>query len=174
MRAAAEQQRASVAAQLDATRKQAQSLGASLIPWEPIQSLADKPACDPLPDSVVTPLIESAARSNGVQTDLIRAVIEQESGLRPCSESSKGAQGLMQLMPETADELGVADPFDPKQNIDAGAKHLKQLLDKYKGDLSQALGAYNAGANAASEAGGVPDIPETREYVNAILKKLAK
>ena len=78
----------------------------------------------------------------------------------------------MQLMPETALELGVADPFDPKENVEAGAKYLKQLLDRYKGDLSQALGAYNSGPSTVDQAGGVPNIQETRSYVDAILKRM--
>ena len=77
----------------------------------------------------------------------------------------------MQLMPETAAELGVANPFDPKQNVDGGARFLKQLLDKYKGDLPQALGAYNAGPKTVDGSGGVPDLQETREYVDAILAR---
>ena len=78
----------------------------------------------------------------------------------------------MQLMPDTAAELNVADPFDPKQNIEAGAKYLKQLLDKYKGDVPQALAAYNAGPGRDRPCQGMPDIPETRAYVDAILQKL--
>jgi soluble lytic murein transglycosylase-like protein len=78
----------------------------------------------------------------------------------------------MQLMPETALELGVSDPFDPKESLSGGAKFLKQLMDKYKGDLSKALGAYNAGPKAVDLAGGIPDIQETKDYVDAILKKL--
>jgi soluble lytic murein transglycosylase-like protein len=78
----------------------------------------------------------------------------------------------MQLMPETAGELSVKDPFDPKENIAAGARYLKQLLDKYKGDTRLALAAYNAGPNAVDAASGVPDIAETRDYVEAILKKI--
>jgi soluble lytic murein transglycosylase-like protein len=78
----------------------------------------------------------------------------------------------MQLMPDTAADLNVNDVFDPKQNIAAGAKYLKQLLDKYKGDNKLALAAYNAGPAAVDAANGVPDIPETRDYVDAILKRL--
>ena len=78
----------------------------------------------------------------------------------------------MQLMPDTAGSLGVKDPFDPQQSIEAGARYLKQLLDKYKGDLKLALGAYNAGPAAVDAAGAIPDIPETHDYVDAILKKI--
>jgi soluble lytic murein transglycosylase-like protein len=118
-------------------------------------------------------MIDAAAQSHSVQPKLLRAVMEQESGLRPCALSSKGAQGLMQLMPDTAGQFGVDDAFDPKQNIEGGARYLKELLDKYKGDLPLALGAYNAGPASVDQAGKVPDIPETRDYVAAILKKLA-
>ena len=116
--------------------------------------------------------IETTAKAQDVKPELLRAVMEQESAYRPCAVSSKGAQGLMQLMPATAQELGVIDPFDPKENISAGAKFLKQLMDKYAGDLPKALGAYNAGPANVDQAGGVPDIPETKNYVDAILKKM--
>jgi len=121
----------------------------------------------------LTPMIDAAAQTHSVQPKLLRAVMEQESAYRPCAVSVKGAQGLMQLMPDTSGKLGVEDPFDPKQNIEAGARYLKELLDKYKGDLPRALGAYNAGPSTVDQAGQVPDIPETRDYVAAILKKLA-
>jgi len=127
--------------------------------------------CDPLDEARVNPLIEDAAKQQNLEAKVIRAVIEQESAVRPCAVSAKGAQGLMQLMPETAAGLGVANPFDPKQNVDAGARYLRQLLDKYKGDMGLALGAYNAGPRTVDDAGGVPDIQETREYVDAILAK---
>ena len=83
-----------------------------------------------------------------------------------------GARGLMQIMPDTAGDLNLKDVFDPKENIAAGSKYLKQLLDKYKGDNKLALAAYNAGSAAVDAANGVPDIQETRDYVDAILKKI--
>jgi len=129
----------------------------------------EPPDCDPLAENLVNPLIEDAAKSHSLDPKLLSAVIGHESAFRPCAVSAKGAQGLMQLMPETAAELGVTNPFDPKQNLDGGARYLKQLIEKYKGDLPKALGAYNAGPKAADESGGVPDLPETREYVDAIL-----
>jgi soluble lytic murein transglycosylase-like protein len=174
----AEQQRAAVAKQREAVQKQAESVGARLKPWgESITESgpafeAEKPACDPLADAVSTPLIDGAAQQQGIDTKLLRAVIEQESGFRPCAISPKGAQGLMQLMPATAEQFNVDDPFDPRQSIEGGAKYLKQLLDKYKGDMPQTLAAYNAGPGATDLAKGVPDIPETRAYVDAILQKL--
>ena len=130
------------------------------------------PRLDGRTDAVAAPLIDGAAQQQGVDAKLLRAVIDQESGFRPCAVSTKGAQGLMQLMPATAEELKVDDPFDPKQSIDGGARYLKQLLDKYKGDIPQTLAAYNAGPGATDQAKGVPDIPETRAYVDAILQKL--
>ena len=166
--------RASIEKQRAAVRQQAQTAGATLIPWSPAPNpgAASEPPCDAIADAEVTPLIETAAKTNTLQVKLVRAVIEQESGFRPCAVSPKGAQGLMQLMPETAGELSVKDPFDPKENIAAGARYLKQLLDKYKGDTRLALAAYNAGPNAVDAASGVPDIAETRDYVEAILKKI--
>jgi soluble lytic murein transglycosylase-like protein len=103
---------------------------------------------------------------------LLRAVIERESAYRPCVVSPAGAQGLMQLMPATAGEFGVDNPFDPGQNIDAGAKYLKQLMERYKGDLGLALAAYNAGPTTVDRSAGSPAIPETQDYVRAILDKL--
>jgi soluble lytic murein transglycosylase-like protein len=177
MRAAIEKQRAATAAQREAVRKQAEMAGARLAPWTPaiappIDSV--EPVCDPVADAVVTPVVEDAAKAQSLEPKLLRAIIEQESGFRACAVSAKGAEGLMQLMPKTSEQLGVTDPFDVKQNIEAGAKYLKGLLDKYKGDLAQALGAFNAGPAAADQAAGIPPIPETRDYVDAILKKVGK
>lgn len=174
----AELQRAAMDKQRVAAQTQAASVGARLKPWgDPVTESgpafeSENVACDPLADADTTPLIDGAAQKEGVDAKLLRAVIDRESGFRPCAVSTKGAQGLMQLMPATADELNVADPFDPKQNIDAGAKYLKQMLDKYKGDIPQALAAYNAGPAAADQAKGMLDLPETRSYVDAILQKL--
>ncbi len=128
--------------------------------------------CEPAPDAEVVPAFHEAARREGLQPELLAAVIRQESAFRPCAVSEKGAQGLMQLMPATVAEFGVKDPFDIKQNIDAGAKYLKQLLGRYDGDLAKALGAYNAGPGRVDAAGGVPPIPETTAYVDEILKSL--
>ncbi|MBZ5725581.1 MAG: lytic transglycosylase domain-containing protein [Acidobacteriia bacterium] len=178
MRAAMEKQRAAVAIQRAAVRRQAETMGVWLPPsTNDPAAVASAPAaapppCEPIADAVVAPLIDSAAKAHEVQPKLLRAVIEQESALRPCAVSVKGAQGLMQLMPSTAEQFGVHDPFDPKENIEAGAKYLKQLLDKYKGDIAQALGAYNSGPATVDQAGGIPDIRETRDYVDAILQKI--
>ncbi|MBV8905146.1 MAG: lytic transglycosylase domain-containing protein [Acidobacteriia bacterium] len=168
-------QRAAMDIQREATRKQTEAL--RLEPLVHTLQPSAAPAefeCDPIPDADVNPLIEGAAKSNNLQTDLLRAVIRQESQFRPCAVSNKGAEGLMQLMPSTAQEFSVDDPFDPKQSIEGGAKYLKQLFDKYKGKLDLVLGAYNAGPAAVDEVKGVPDIPETRNYVQAILNGLGK
>src|SRR5581483_940451 len=117
-------------------------------------------------------LIEEAARRENLKPDLLRGIIRQESGARPCAVSAKGAEGLMQLMPATSAEFGVSDPFDPKQNIQAGAKFLKQLLTRYSGDVTKALAAYNAGSARVDQADGVPAIRETMHYVSSILGSL--
>jgi|SRR5579862_1937646 len=129
--------------------------------------------CDPLPEAQIAPVFLEAAQREGLEPALLSAVIKQESGFRPCAISQKGAQGLMQLMPETAEQLGIKDPFDVKQNIDGGAKFLKELITRYSGDLSLALGAYNAGAGKVDAAGGaVPPIAETENYVKEILNNM--
>jgi hypothetical protein len=140
------------------------------IPFPPRE--AGTADCEPLPAEHLDPLIADAAEKTGIDAELVRAVIDRESAGRPCALSAKGAQGLVQLMPATADELDVDDPFDPKQNVEAGAKLLKSLLERYKNDPALALGAYNAGSERVDQAGGVPAIPETMDYVTAILDKL--
>jgi soluble lytic murein transglycosylase-like protein len=125
--------------------------------------------CDPLPAPEVESLVGETAERDGLSADLLRSVMKQESGFRPCAVSSKGAMGLMQLMPATAEQFGIQDPFDPAGNLDAGARFLKQLLTKYGGDLPKALGAYNAGPSKVDAAGDVPAIPETMDYVRQIL-----
>ena len=167
MREALEMQKASLARQRLAIRLQAQTAGARMIPDD-----SAEPVCEAVGDPVVGPLIEGAAKAQQLDPKLIRAVVAKESGFNPCAVSKKGALGLMQLMPATAEQLGLSNVFDPKGNIDAGSKYLKQLLDRYGGDLAKALGAYNAGPSVVDQAGGTPDIPETREYVDGILKML--
>jgi soluble lytic murein transglycosylase-like protein len=170
MREALEQQKASIAKQQQAVRQQAQTAGVRLTPWE--SAALVEAACDPIAESDVAPLIEKAAKTNKLEPKLIRAVIEKESGFRPCAVSPKGAQGLMQIMPATAGDLGIHDVFDPGQNIDAGARFLRQLLDKFGGDLAKTLGAYNAGPAAVDAIGAIPAIPETQDYVDSIMKGL--
>lgn len=113
-------------------------------------------------------LVHAAAERHRVDPVLIRAVIEAESNWNPQAVSSKGAQGLMQLVPGTAGDLGVNDPFDPEQNVDGGVRYLRMLLEKYGGDLDRALAAYNAGPGAVERAGGVPNYRETRNYVQKV------
>lgn len=139
---------------------------------EPSSSSLQAP-CDPLPQSDVDGLIRDASSRQGLKEDLVRAVMQRESGFRPCAVSAKGAQGLMQIMPATAAELGVKNPFDPGENVHAGARLLKQLIERYKGNLELALSAYNAGAGRVDREGAVPDIPETRDYIRDILGKLS-
>jgi soluble lytic murein transglycosylase-like protein len=135
---------------------------------------AAPPDCDPLPAKDVDALVDHAAKQEKVEARLIHAVMEQESAFKPCAISDKGAQGLMQLMPTTASNLNVTDAFDPSQNVGAGAKLLRLLLDKYKGDTRLALSAYNAGDGRVDQAGSVPDIQETQDYVASIMNRLAK
>ena len=114
--------------------------------------------------------IEIAARTHGIDANLIRAVIRAESSYRPDAVSRAGAMGLMQLMPGTAASLGVTDPFDIRQNIDAGTRYLVRQLERFNGDLSLALAAYNAGPNAVIRHGGIPPFPETQNHVPRVLR----
>jgi soluble lytic murein transglycosylase-like protein len=129
------------------------------------------PACQPMAEDELKPLIADSAKAQGVKPEVIRAVIHRESDSYACAVSEKGALGLMQLLPEVAQQFG-ADPLDPKQNVQAGTKYLKQLMTRYKGDLRLALAAYNAGPQRVDADKKVPDIPETIAYVDAILKDL--
>lgn len=115
------------------------------------------------------PLIADAARRYGVDPALVAGVIESESGFNARATSSAGAKGLMQLMDGTARGLGVADSYDPVQNVNGGTKFLRQLLDRYNGDARLALAAYNAGGGAVDRYGGVPPYPETQRYVPRVL-----
>jgi soluble lytic murein transglycosylase-like protein len=114
------------------------------------------------------------ARDNGVDPSLVKAVALVESGFNAKAVSSKGARGLMQLLPETAKQYGVSDLQDPYQNLRAGAAHLRGLLDEFDGNVTLALAAYNAGSGAVRRYGGVPAYAETRDYVKKIEGKLGR
>jgi hypothetical protein len=175
MAASLEKQRVSITSQVDSLIGRPTSPAASFftVPWIDFPSFV-LPPCDPLPGEQLDKLVDESSKQEGVEPDLIRAVINQESGARPCAISPKGAQGLMQLMPATSLQFGVRDPFDPKQNVDGGAKLLKQLLGKYNGDMKLTLAAYNAGSGRVDSVGGIPSIPETMNYVVDVLSKLPK
>lgn len=130
--------------------------------------------CQRLPEDQLRDLIADAARNEGVNPHLLRAVIRRESAFLPCAVSVKGAQGLMQLMPATQQTLGVTDGFDPAQNVAAGTRFLRDLLVRYRGDIRLALAAYNAGPGRVEPGGQIPNFPETRAYVSAILADLRK
>ena len=141
--------------------------------WSGPSMLPLPPDCPPMEDSESEPLVRAAAARHQLNPELIKAVIRQESGFRPCAISEKGAMGLMQVMPDTAQSLKTKDPLDPAQNIEAGASYLKQMLTRFKGDLRLALAAYNAGPEKVDgPKPGVPDIPETRDYVESIYNAL--
>jgi len=162
MAASIEKQRASI-------RVQAQAAGA---PSAISLGIGPEPACSALSETELDQMIKETSQAEHVDAALVREVARQESGLRPCAVSPKGAEGLMQLMPAAQDQFQVSDPFDPKQSLAAGTRLLKQLLDRYHGDVSLALSAYNAGAGKVDKAGGIPDIPETQKYVETILGHL--
>jgi len=119
-------------------------------------------------------LIEKISIKEGVSPSLVKAVVENESSYNTMAVSPKGAMGLMQLMPETAKELGVNDSFSAEENIEGGVKYLKGLLNKYQWDYKKALAAYNAGPKLVDSYNGVPPIKETAEYVKRVLDSYRK
>jgi hypothetical protein len=138
------------------------------------------PAIDPaalVPDDVLNArpfaeLIATVAAAHDIDARLVHAVVEQESNYQPRARSKKGARGLMQLMPATARQYGVRNSYDPKSNLDAGIRHLKDLLSRL--ELPTALAAYNAGEATVRRYGGLPPFPETRSYVRNILKRVGR
>lgn len=120
------------------------------------------------PSNHLDQIVREAAERHKVDPALVKAVISTESGWNPAAISRKGAVGLMQLVPGTAQRFGVGNPFDPAQNVEAGTTYLKSLLDRYDGDLKKTLAAYNAGEHTVDRSGGVPPIWETQRYVQKV------
>lgn len=138
----------------------------------PAPSVTPGPTLAP---SEVHAIVREVAAAESVPAPLLHAVIAVESAYDPRAVSPKGAQGLMQLMPDTARRFGVSDPFDPRQNVRAGARYLKDLLALFDGDLALALAAYNAGEQAVLRAGRrIPAYVETQRYVPRVLARLAR
>jgi len=138
------------------------------------EDLPPAPVAAPTPDPTVPygAIIDKVAAAQGVSPQLVKAVIRVESAYQERARSRKGAMGLMQLMPDTARQYAVRDPYEPESNIEAGIKYLKSLLDRY--ELKLALAAYNAGEGAVRRFGGVPPYPETQKYVSDILKLVGR
>jgi hypothetical protein len=128
--------------------------------------------CEPVAEATLSKLVLEACRREQVDPRIVRAIIQRESGAKPCAVSPKGAQGLMQLMPATQIDLGVQNPFDTEANLNAGVRYFKQMLDRYSGNVGLALAAYNAGPQRVPQGGKIPDIPETQSYVLSILGQL--
>jgi len=161
---------ASLANQKASVRRQVEAAGPAR------KSYAAAPLAAAICEAILQPelvrMIDVAAQRQNLDPVLVREVARQESGFRPCAVSPKGAEGLMQLMPATQMQLQVQNPFSAQQSLEAGSKLLKQLLDRYHGDVSLALSAYNAGPARVDAAGGVPKIAETQNYVSDILNRL--
>jgi len=143
--------------------------------WFPPPGMRQQPRLPPLVMAPGTPspfdeMIRVIADRYGVEYALVKAVIKAESGFNHLAVSPKGAQGLMQLMPDTAAAVRVQDVFTPQDNIEGGVKYLRRLLDRYDGNLALAVAAYNAGPMRVDEVGGIPDIAETREYLARVLR----
>jgi hypothetical protein len=151
---------------LDGLKLQSQLLDKQFVPGRSAE-IDTRDGADKI--SKYDPIIQQASAQYGVDSNLVSAVIIQESGGNPNAVSHKGAKGLMQLMDSTARELGVRQVFNPQQNILAGVKYLSQMLERYNGDESLALASYNAGPAAVDQYGGVPPYDETRKYVASVL-----
>lgn len=175
--AALDQQRRSLFAQRSSLKRQMGDtnftalLGSTF--YGTVRSLNSSFACLPLEIDKREDLISAAARQQAIQPDLLRAVMHRESGFHPCAVSIKGALGLMQLMPATIAQLHVSDPFDPAESIHAAAMLLRNLLDKYQGDLRLTLAAYNAGPSRIENADPESYPAETRNYIADILAEIS-
>ncbi|MCB0272116.1 MAG: lytic transglycosylase domain-containing protein [Bdellovibrionales bacterium] len=146
---------------------------AYVVSHEPYETRSRWKNANPTPSSF-HPYISTASRKYGVSIRLIHSIIKAESDFNPQAVSRKGAQGLMQIMPQTAQSLGLDNPFDPETNIDAGVRYFKKLLDHFQGNTSLALAAYNAGLSTVEKYQGIPPFPETIEYVRKIKKYYAE
>lgn len=142
------------------------------VPYPEPEPVVAAVAAPVLPSVPYGEIIDKVSGEQGVDARLVRAVIQVESAYRNTARSRKGAMGLMQLMPETARQYGVKDPYDPAANIEGGIKHLKTLLERLPRDL--ALAAYNAGEGAVQRFHGIPPYPETRSYVAQIVQLLGR
>jgi soluble lytic murein transglycosylase-like protein len=140
----------------------------SIVAFEPEDVFVPSRPVAPAPSGTFSDIIRAAASRHGLDEKLITSVIAAESNFNPKAISRKQARGLMQLLPSTAARFDVTDIFDPAQNIEAGTRYLKQLLDQYRGNLALALAAYNAGPDVVAKFGGVPPIAETRAYVKRV------
>jgi soluble lytic murein transglycosylase-like protein len=141
------------------------------VPTAQITSYA--PDDTPAPQAEVKPdvntIVKAAGAKHGLDPDFVASVVHAESSFNAKAVSPKGARGLMQLMPKTAEQLGVKDSFDPAANVDGGTKYLRALLDQYNGDVPKALAAYNAGTQRVAQYNGVPPYAETHAYVRRII-----
>jgi soluble lytic murein transglycosylase-like protein len=155
-----------------ATPAKASVKAVSAAPAAPVPAQVQLPvaAAQVAPTPDLDQLIREASRKNRLDPDFVSSVIKAESNYKPTAVSKKGARGLMQLMPATASQLGVADAFDPRANVEAGAAHLSALLEKYHDDPIKALAAYNAGPHRVKQYNGVPPYRETRAYISKIVR----
>lgn len=155
------------------------SFGAAQKPTEDFQKILDtsmenKKNPTSASRAEINNLIDKYSEQAGLDVDFVKAVINQESGFNPNATSKCGAMGLMQLMPGTAQGLGVTNAYDPEQNIQGGTKYLKGLMDRFDNNKSLALAAYNAGPNAVKKYGGIPPYQETQNYVKSVLARYDK
>jgi soluble lytic murein transglycosylase-like protein len=175
-----EEQRTSIETQRAAAGRQREASRPAAVVYTPVVQpaatasweVAGDTDCRRIPPAEIGDYVEQVARRESLAPELLHVVIARESSFQPCAVSHKGAMGMMQLMPATAADLGVANPFDAEENIDGGARYLSYLLQRFGGDLKLALAAYNAGPRRVDDHRGVPPIPETVSYVSSILRQL--